>query len=109
ASRQQGTEGIAKSEERRAKSENVNQGGATGPSTSGRCRLRQMHEPAAGDREAGPLESARALAPLVASCADLAEAGRRLPDALVDAFVDARLFQMYVPKVLGGDEVDYVE
>lgn len=65
--------------------------------------------PPLAETHAGPLAAARALLPLVAEHADAAEAGRRLPDALVDAFVDARLFQMYVPKALGGDEADYVE
>jgi alkylation response protein AidB-like acyl-CoA dehydrogenase len=65
--------------------------------------------PPATEHPAGPFEVARALAPLIAQHADAAEAGRHLPDFLVDAFVDARLFQMYVPKSLGGDEVDYVE
>jgi alkylation response protein AidB-like acyl-CoA dehydrogenase len=65
--------------------------------------------PPATEHPAGPLEVARALSPLIAQNADAAEAGRRLPDSLVEAFIDARLFQMYVPKALGGDEVDYVE
>ena len=55
------------------------------------------------------LECARELAPLVAAHGDEAEAARRLPDALVAAFVKARLFQMYVPHEFGGDEIDYVE
>ncbi|MGH2632860.1 MAG: acyl-CoA dehydrogenase family protein [Tepidiformaceae bacterium] len=55
------------------------------------------------------LDRARALAPVVAAHAGEAEALRRLPDALAEAFIDARLFQMYVPEKLGGDEIDYVE
>jgi indole-3-acetate monooxygenase len=55
------------------------------------------------------LECARELAPLIAEHADEAERARRLPDALVAAFVKARLFQMYVPHEFGGDEIDYVE
>ena len=53
------------------------------------------------------LASARALAPLVASCAGQAEAGRRLPDELVEAFIDARFFQMHVPLAHGVERDDW--
>jgi indole-3-acetate monooxygenase len=55
------------------------------------------------------LETARQLAPIVSASADEAEAGRQLPDTLVEAFIDSRLFQMSVPKELGGAEIDFVE
>jgi alkylation response protein AidB-like acyl-CoA dehydrogenase len=55
------------------------------------------------------LAQVRALEPTITALADEAEAGRKLPEALVRAFIDARLFQMYVPGELGGDEIDYVQ
>lgn len=55
------------------------------------------------------LASARALAPLITAHASEGEAARKLPDPLVEAFIDARLFQMYVPAQFGGEELDYVD
>ena len=52
---------------------------------------------------------ARDLAPTIRKYADKAEAGRKLPQPLVDAFIDARLFQMSVPREFGGEETDFVE
>src|SRR6476469_11051045 len=52
------------------------------------------------------LEAARALGPQVRACADEIERERRLPPALFDAMVAAGLFKMFVPKELGGGEVD---
>jgi alkylation response protein AidB-like acyl-CoA dehydrogenase len=46
---------------------------------------------------------------VVEAYADEAEAGRKLPDALVEAFIDARFFQLSVPRELGGAEIDFVE
>lgn len=57
----------------------------------------------------GLVEVARRLAPTIRKYADEAESGRRLPQPLVDAFIDARLFQMSVPREYGGDELDFIE
>ena len=52
---------------------------------------------------------ARDLAPTIRKYADEAESGRKLPQPLVDAFIDARFFQMSVPHEFGGDELDFIE
>ena len=49
-----------------------------------------------------PIEVARALAPLLAEQADLAEKGRRATDTSVEALRDAGLFQMMFPRRSGG-------
>jgi alkylation response protein AidB-like acyl-CoA dehydrogenase len=50
------------------------------------------------------LASAAELKPLVSGAADQAERERRLPRAVVEAFADAGLFRMLVPRSLGGAE-----
>jgi len=50
--------------------------------------------------------AAQSLAPRVRSLADECERGRRLPQQLVDAFAEAGIFRMLVPKSLGGLEVE---
>jgi alkylation response protein AidB-like acyl-CoA dehydrogenase len=52
------------------------------------------------------IERARALRPLVTSLADEMERERRMPQALVDAMHEARLFHLFVPKSVGGLEVE---
>lgn len=54
-----------------------------------------------------PVEAARALAPLIRANADEIEARRELTRPVFEAIADAGLFQMAVPKVIGGSEVDY--
>ncbi len=56
--------------------------------------------------ESGMLETARALAPTIATFADRVEAERRLPKPLADALHDAGLFRMLLPRSLGGAELD---
>ena len=52
----------------------------------------------------GPLDAARALAPVIAARADDIEAARRLPADLAAAMADAGLFRVALPKSLGGHE-----
>ena len=59
--------------------------------------------------DSGLIGVARDLAPTIRKYADEAESGRKLPQPLVDAFIDARFFQMSVPHEFGGDELDYIE
>jgi len=56
--------------------------------------------------QASILERARKLRPLIESVRDEMEAQRRMPRQLVQAMCEARLFQLLVPKSLGGLEVD---
>ncbi|MEX0785309.1 MAG: acyl-CoA dehydrogenase family protein [Dehalococcoidia bacterium] len=52
------------------------------------------------------LEKTRALRPLIESLADEQEQQRRMPEQLVDALHEARLFHLFVPKAYGGLQVD---
>ena len=53
-----------------------------------------------------PLEAARALAPMIRAAADEIESIRELPRAVFEALADARLFQMALPRAIGGLEID---
>ena len=53
-----------------------------------------------------PLDAARKLAPMIQSCADQIEADRELPQPLFEALADAGLFQLALPRTLGGAELD---
>lgn len=53
------------------------------------------------------LVASRAVAPLVAECADEAERDRELPARLVAALADAGLFKMWVPAAFGGTAADF--
>jgi alkylation response protein AidB-like acyl-CoA dehydrogenase len=53
-----------------------------------------------------PLDAARKLAPMIRASADQAEADRELPRLLFDALADAGLFQLALPRALGGAEID---
>jgi alkylation response protein AidB-like acyl-CoA dehydrogenase len=52
------------------------------------------------------IEAARALAPRIRELADEIERERRLPPALVQELAAAGLFRLWMPRELGGDEVD---
>jgi alkylation response protein AidB-like acyl-CoA dehydrogenase len=54
---------------------------------------------------AAPVGRARALGPAVAAAADEIERTRRLPAALLDRLHETRLFRMFLPRSVGGDEV----
>jgi len=53
-----------------------------------------------------PLDAARMLAPMIRASADRIEADRELPRPLFDALADAGLFQLALPRALGGAEID---
>jgi alkylation response protein AidB-like acyl-CoA dehydrogenase len=55
---------------------------------------------------AGTLDAVRALGPSIAEQADAIDRERRMPAALVEALLHAGVFRMFVPKHLGGDELD---
>ncbi len=54
------------------------------------------------------VERAQKLAPQIESCADQAEAERRLPEPLLAALFDAGLFRLLLPRSLNGVEIDPV-
>ncbi len=58
---------------------------------------------------AGPLATARELGPSLAERSAAIEAARTLPDDVVTDLRDAGLFQMGVPRVLGGPELSPTE
>lgn len=58
------------------------------------------------DGTINPVAVARALGPRIEAASDAIEAGRRLPEELVAALHEARLFRMLTPRSVGGDEVD---
>ena len=53
-----------------------------------------------------PLDAARKLGPMIRSSADQIEADRELPRPLFEALADAGLFQLALPRALGGAEID---
>ena len=53
-----------------------------------------------------PLDLARKLAPMIRSCADEIDAQRELPRPLFEALADAGMFQLVLPRSLGGFELD---
>jgi len=53
-----------------------------------------------------PLRAACALAPLIRSAVDEAEAARRFPDRVISALAEAHIFRQLVPRAAGGDEID---
>jgi indole-3-acetate monooxygenase len=76
----------------------------------GRMERRQGHhgsreimtEPRGGD----PLTRARDLAAAITEAADEAERLRRLPQSLVDRLHEARLFRLFYPRSVGGEEIE---
>ena len=57
-------------------------------------------------QRACPLVRAQALAPLIAGEADAIEHGRRLTQPILSALHSARLFRMFYPRSVGGDEIE---
>ena len=52
------------------------------------------------------LEAARTLAPRLRAASDAIERGRSLTEPIVQALADAGLYRMFLPRSLGGGEVD---
>ena len=65
-----------------------------------------MLQPMTAVEMQSPLDAARKLAPMIRSCADQIEADRELPRPLFEALADAGLFQLALPRSLGGAEID---
>ena len=57
-------------------------------------------------KRATPLARAEALAPLIAGEADAIENERRLTRPVLEALHSARLFRMFYPRSVGGDEIE---
>jgi alkylation response protein AidB-like acyl-CoA dehydrogenase len=57
--------------------------------------------------EADPLSRARAIAPIIEVGAQQAQDERTLPARTVEAMRAARLFALYQPRAVGGDEADF--
>src|SRR5215472_14382328 len=53
-----------------------------------------------------PVARARALAGLIAAEADAIELGRHLSEPVLEELHEARLFRMFYPRSVGGDEVE---
>lgn len=53
-----------------------------------------------------PVDAARKLFPTIRSAADQIEANRELPRPLFEALADAGLFQLALPRTIGGAELD---
>ncbi|MGH1488263.1 MAG: hypothetical protein ACRBK7_02530, partial [Acidimicrobiales bacterium] len=51
------------------------------------------------------VDAVRQLGPEIVAAAPEAEDKGQLPEALVDQFIEADLFQLYRPQFLGGPEV----
>ncbi|MGH7845135.1 MAG: acyl-CoA dehydrogenase family protein [Candidatus Binatia bacterium] len=66
----------------------------------------RRHSPMTAPETQSPLDAARKLVPMIQSCADQIEAGRELPQPLFEALADAGLFQLALPRALGGAEID---
>ena len=53
-----------------------------------------------------PLDAAQEMAPTIRSCADRIEKDRELPRPLFEALAAAGLFELLIPRTVGGAEVD---
>src|SRR5262245_5269704 len=58
------------------------------------------------DASSAFIEAAKGLAPQSQASADEIERSRRIPLRLVDAMAQARLFRLWIPRALGGEEAD---
>ena len=70
---------------------------------------RAPNEPSAADREKRATEligRASALVPLIERAGDRIERERRIPDNVLDALHDARLFRLLLPRSCDGEEVE---
>jgi alkylation response protein AidB-like acyl-CoA dehydrogenase len=53
-----------------------------------------------------PVSRARALGPRIAAAGDEIERTRRIPEPLLTELFESRLFRLFLPRSLGGDEVE---
>ncbi len=70
---------------------------------------RPPKELSAAEREAHAAEligRVRELRPLIERASDRIEKGRGLPDDVLDALHDARLFRLVIPRAYDGEEVE---
>ena len=65
-----------------------------------------MLQPMTATQTEAPLAIARRLTPMIRSSADQIEAERELPRPLFETIADAGLFQLALPRSLGGTEID---
>jgi len=65
-----------------------------------------VHNRVPSDRGAELIERAQALAPLIAGAAERIEAKREIPDPVLAALHEARLFRMLLPRSCDGGEVE---
>ena len=63
----------------------------------------------AQDRPGSYLTAARELTPRIAAAADDINRERELPDELFAELADKGFFRLFVPRSLGGGEIDYLE
>src|ERR1700758_4784903 len=52
------------------------------------------------------IDAAKGLAPRIQASAEEIEQSRRLPAPLVEAMARAGLFRLWIPRALGGEEID---
>ena len=70
-------------------------------------RLANEPDAAEGERRAAELIGrARELVPMIERAGDRIERGRCLPDDVLDALHDARLFRLLIPRFYDGEEVE---
>jgi alkylation response protein AidB-like acyl-CoA dehydrogenase len=68
--------------------------------------LEARHLPMTASENQSPLDAVRNLASMIRSWADQIEAERELPRPLLEALADVGLFQLALPRSLGGVEID---
>jgi len=65
-----------------------------------------MNHVSATSRGIDPVARARELGPLIADAADQIEREQQIPEPLLTKIIDARLPRMFLPRAVGGDEIE---